>query len=329
MGMTGERPQPSAGRPRQEQLRLRDSRGVEEHLPLASLGVEQAAPEALAVDGDVAAGDARGDRLAAAARTSGRSTSCQPISSAGTARIAARKRMPSLSAARAGAGGSAVQRGRVDDLEGGARERGRACAGRRSTSAGRERRRRTSPSRCRPRSSRSASAPRARRAPGAGSRRCRTSLQPQPRAHRRQRRVGERAREVARRPDVRPPRARDGEAERVVDPARRHLVVAREPGQDREPGGVGRRPAGGAHAVRAQVPDRARPGRPAAADPAQRVELVEPAGVAVDDEGVAVAVRARRRPRSSRRPGSGTARGRTRRRTRTGRRSSPGPCRRP
>ena len=58
--------------------------------------------------------------------------------------------------------------------------------------------------------------------------------------------------------------SRRGEAERVVDRARRDLVVAREAGEDRQAGGVGRGPAGRAELVRAQVPDRARAGRPAA-----------------------------------------------------------------
>ena len=81
------------------------------------------------------------------------------------------------------------------------------------------------------------------------------------------RRVG---RVVARRVDVRPPRARRREAERVVDHAARDLVVAREAGEDRQPGGVGRRPARGPQLVRAQAPDRARAGRPAAPRVAQR-----------------------------------------------------------
>ena len=90
-------------------------------------------------------------------------------------------------------------------------------------------------------------------------------LQPHAQAHRRQRRVVGRRRVVARRIDVRAPRARRGEAQRVVDRAARDLVVAREAGEDRQPGRVRRRPAGRAERVRAQVPDRAGARRPAAA----------------------------------------------------------------
>ena len=57
----------------------------------------------------------------------------------------------------------------------------------------------------------------------------------------------------------------DREAERVVDPSPRDVLVAGEPGEDRQPGGVGRRPAGRAQLVRAEVEDRARPRAPAAA----------------------------------------------------------------
>src|SRR5439155_24061371 len=79
------------------------------------------------------------------------------------------------------------------------------------------------------------------------------------------------------------------EAQRVVDPAARDLVVAGEARQDRQPRSVGRRPAGGAQAVRPEVPDRAGAGMPAPARAAEGVELVERARVAVDDDRVAVA----------------------------------------
>ena len=85
--------------------------------------------------------------------------------------------------------------------------------------------------------------------------------------------------------------AADGETERVVDPAARDLLVAREPGEDRQAGGVGGRPAGGPEPVRAQVPDRAGAGAPAAVRARrEREELVELAAVAVDDQRVPVAV---------------------------------------
>ena len=44
-------------------------------------------------------------------------------------------------------------------------------------------------------------------------------------------------------------------ADGVGDRARQHLVVAQQSGQDGQPGGVGRRPAGGSEGVRAEVPD--------------------------------------------------------------------------
>ena len=90
--------------------------------------------------------------------------------------------------------------------------------------------------------------------------------------------------------DVRAPRALHREAQRVVDASGRRVAApAREAGEDRQPRGVGRRPAGRPQRVRAQVPDGAGPGRPAAALLVQCVELVEPAGIAVDDQRVTVA----------------------------------------
>ena len=91
---------------------------------------------------------------------------------------------------------------------------------------------------------------------------------------------------MAGRPDVRAARLGDGDAERVVDPAPRDVLVAGEAGEDRQACGVGGRPAGGAKAVRAEAPDRARAGRPATALAAEGEELVEPAGVAVDEDRV-------------------------------------------
>ena len=99
----------------------------------------------------------------------------------------------------------------------------------------------------------------------------------------------------------------------MVDRAARDLVVAREAGEDRQAGRVGRRPARRSEPVRPQVPDRARAGVPAAARPRERVQLVEPARVAVDDQRVPVA----RRPRRRRCAGSGTGPCRSRRRSRS------------
>ena len=74
-------------------------------------------------------------------------------------------------------------------------------------------------------------------------------LEAEAHSHRRQRRDGLVARDVPRRPDVRGACLGDGEAERVVDPALRDVLVAREAGQDRQAGRVGGRPAGGAELV--------------------------------------------------------------------------------
>src|SRR5437899_2623189 len=89
-------------------------------------------------------------------------------------------------------------------------------------------------------------------------------LQADAQAHRRQIGVGERARVVAGRVDVRAAGVLDGEAERVVDDAALGLVVAREAGEDRQAGRVGRGPARRPELVRAQAPGRSRPGAPAA-----------------------------------------------------------------
>ena len=91
--------------------------------------------------------------------------------------------------------------------------------------------------------------------------------------------------------DVRAPRPRGGEPQRVVDDAARDLVIAREAGKNRQAGRVRRRPPGRPHRVRAQVPDRARACRPAAALRLQRIQLVEPACVLVDQQCVTVAGR--------------------------------------
>ena len=81
------------------------------------------------------------------------------------------------------------------------------------------------------------------------------------------------------------------EAQRVADRPGGDLVVAHEPRQDRQAGGVRRRPAVGAQVVGAQIPDGARARLPAVAAPARVEQLVEAAGVLVDKEDVAVAAR--------------------------------------
>ncbi len=70
------------------------------------------------------------------------------------------------------------------------------------------------------------------------------------------------------------------------------LVVARQAGEDREAGRIGGGPAGRAQPVRAEVPDRAGARSPSATLRVEREELVELAGVAVDDQCMAIAVRA-------------------------------------
>ena len=282
-----------------------------------------------------AAGDARGDRLQPLLERVVAPELPADQRATGTAMTAARKRMPPYrprAALRAKAPSvQRAERGRCRRPRTRSPAPGRACGDRRSTSAGRARRRRTSRSRCRRRSSRTPSAPRSTTAPAAGTRRCRTRCLSRSRAPiARQRRVGERAREVACRPDVGPTRARDGEAQGVVDPAARDLVVAGEARQDRR--ARRRRPTSsrrGAARFERRFQIAPGSGRPAAADPAKRVELVELAGVAVDDQRVPVAVGAGAALDLDAGRDRVRARGRTRRRTRSGRCSSAGPCRRP
>lgn len=91
--------------------------------------------------------------------------------------------------------------------------------------------------------------------------------EPQPQAHRRERRVGGARREVARGVDVGGLGAADGEAQFVADRARADLVVAGEAREDRQRRRVGRGPAGRAPAVGAEVPAGA--GRRAPPSPAR------------------------------------------------------------
>ena len=81
-----------------------------------------------------------------------------------------------------------------------------------------------------------------------------------------------------------------GEPDGVVDPVLLDLVPPQQPGQDRQPGGVGGGPAVGAELVVLQRPDRAGAGVPAPVAERRRVELVELALVLVDDDRVPVAV---------------------------------------
>src|SRR6188472_1880084 len=78
------------------------------------------------------------------------------------------------------------------------------------------------------------------------------------------------------------------EPERVGDAAGDRLVVADETGEDRQAGGIRAGPAGRPQGIRLEVPGRAAAGRPSGARLASVVELVQPAGVLVDHEDVAV-----------------------------------------
>src|SRR3954470_24277272 len=75
----------------------------------------------------------------------------------------------------------------------------------------------------------------------------------------------------------------------MVDHAAPGLVPAREAGEDGQACRVGRRPAGRPNVVRAQAPGRAGPRVPPAALLLQPAQLVEPAGVALEQERVVVA----------------------------------------
>ena len=128
--------------------------------------------------------------------------------------------------------------------------------------------------------------------------------------------LGQVARVVARRVDVGAPRALDRHAQRVVDDAALDLVPAREAGEDREPRGVGGRPAGRAQPVRARG-SRSRPSprasRRRCGGAGRRARR---AGRSRGRRGSRAGRRPRcGRPRSARRSGSDTGRGRTRPRT--------------
>ena len=93
---------------------------------------------------------------------------------------------------------------------------------------------------------------------------------------------------VPRRPHVAVPRALHREADGVPNGPRLNLVVANQPGEDREARRISGRPPVGAQRVRSQVEDGAAPGRGATAVPVSVEQLVQRAGVAVDHEGVAI-----------------------------------------
>ena len=142
---------------------------------------------------------------------------------------------------------------------------------------------------------------------------------------------------VTRRPDVAPAGAAHREAQRVMDPRVRteDLVVAHEPREDRQTGGVGAGPPGRPEGVRAEIEDRAAAGRRAPTVAADPEELVEEAGPLVDHDRVSVRAaldpvrrhrtdrdrgRSRRRSGSRSRPSRAmTARRRTGSRTTAGR----------
>ena len=202
--------------------------------------------------------------------------------------------------------------GGVDDLEVAALQR-LSAAGRRCPTARRARRRGTSSSRCRRAACRSAATRSATtRACFGKPRDVDRALQPQALAHRRQVGVGQRRCVVARGPHEGAPRARDREAQRVVDLAASDLVVASEAGEDRQAGGVGVvHPRGRSLFERRSRSRRCR----RASDPPTR-EAANSSNSRQCRAGRA-GCDGPRRPRSSATRGSGTARGRTPRRTRS------------
>ena len=83
--------------------------------------------------------------------------------------------------------------------------------------------------------------------------------------------------------------ARDRHAQGMANLAPAHLRIAHEQGQDRQPGGVGARPSLRPQGVAAQVEHRSGPGFPSACGALGVVELIQPAGAALEHEHVAVA----------------------------------------
>src|SRR5918995_7512810 len=95
---------------------------------------------------------------------------------------------------------------------------------------------------------------------------------------------------VSGRPDVAPARARDREPERVIDPrvVAEDLAVADQPGQDRQPGGVGARPTGRPEIVGDEVEDRAAAGTGVPGVPPSGEQFVERARVLIDHDRVPI-----------------------------------------
>ncbi len=154
-------------------------------------------------------------------------------------------------------------------------------------------------------------------------------LQPEPGAHRRIRGAAGPGL-VARRPDVGTGRPRGGEADDVVDLARRDLVVADEARQDRQSRGVAGRPPERAHRVRGEV-SRSRRIRPSTRRRRSAgTRCTAPtAGTRRDRRrGRAGRPTSSSLPRSGRSAGPDTGRGRSRRHSRTTRAPSAA-CRAP
>jgi hypothetical protein len=84
-------------------------------------------------------------------------------------------------------------------------------------------------------------------------------------------------------------RPRRREPQRMVDDSALRLVPAGQAREDRQAGGVGRCPGRRPNVVRAQAPGRARPGVPATTRAREPAELVEAAGVPVDEQRMVVA----------------------------------------
>ena len=113
-------------------------------------------------------------------------------------------------------------------------------------------------------------------------------LEADPQPHRRQAGAGRARRVVAGGVEVRLAGDRCGEPERMEDPAGGQLVVAHEPREDRQTCRVGGRPVERAERVRVEIPLRARACLPGAVDQLRVVQLVEPAGVFVEQQHVAI-----------------------------------------
>src|SRR5205085_2343855 len=117
-------------------------------------------------------------------------------------------------------------------------------------------------------------------------------LEPEPRAHRRIGRITDTAGLMAGGPQIASIGRVGGEANSVIDRARRDFVVGQEPGQNRQAGGIGGGPSGRSQRIAVEMPRRAAARPPFGAGRGRRAgepSLVKPAGALVDDDRVSVA----------------------------------------